>query len=124
MAFRLDRIEKQNRNNLINDLRTKQDEFEALKSSTPTTAELQTAASELLVLVGEAEEFRDSVASRLRDEFDEKSEKWQESETGEAASAFIDEWENVSFDDFEIDDDIADLEPEDFSSLLQDLPEE
>ena len=36
----------------------------------------------------------EALKAELQDEFDEKSERWQESEKGEAAQAIIDELEN------------------------------
>jgi hypothetical protein len=36
-----------------------------------------------------------AVADRLRDEWDEKSEKWQEGEAGQAAESFVTEWEEA-----------------------------
>lgn len=36
-----------------------------------------------------------AVADRLRDDYDGKSEKWQEGEAGQAAESFVSEWENT-----------------------------
>lgn len=43
--------------------------------------------------------FAEDIASRLEDEIDDKSEKWQESDKGQAAAAFKDDWESVEFQD-------------------------
>jgi hypothetical protein len=53
------------------------------------------------------EAFREGVHARLESEFDERSEGWQESERGEAAETFRDEWEREICDE-------ADEAPEDY----------
>lgn len=61
--------------------------------------------------------FAEDIASRLSDEIDEKSEKWQEGEKGEAAVAFKDEWEGVSLEEIDPDNvlpgDMEDIDLED-----------
>jgi len=49
--------------------------------------------------LGKARTFVASVAGELRDEFEAHSEKWQESEAGQAAQAMLDEWEDADLDD-------------------------
>lgn len=46
----------------------------------------------------EAEDFVKDVAQKFEDEFDDKSDKWKESEAGEAAREFIDEWLGADLD--------------------------
>lgn len=72
------------------------------------------------VLVTEAESFRDEVASRLREEWDEKSERWQESDRGQEVGDFIDSWESADFSSFE--DDLNE-EPrfDDMNSIVEEL---
>lgn len=81
----------------------------------------------------EARGLRDDVAGRLEDEWSEKSEKWQESDKGEAASNMKTEWENADLDDFEIEeieeieiDEPGELEAPDLThaDLLEELPDE
>lgn len=49
-----------------------------------------------------AAEFVENVASDLQSVYDEKSEKWQESERGENFKRWIEEWESIVLDDAEI----------------------
>lgn len=47
----------------------------------------------------EAKEFVEEVASRLREVYDNRSEKWQEGDKGQSADAFIQTWESFSPDE-------------------------
>jgi chromosome segregation ATPase len=51
--------------------------------------------------VADAQSVRDEIASDLQNEFDEKSEKAQESEKGQAMQDAISEWESVEIDEAE-----------------------
>lgn len=44
-------------------------------------------------LVADAGGFASDIASRMRDEFNDKSDNWQSGDTGSAVSEFIDQWE-------------------------------
>jgi hypothetical protein len=46
----------------------------------------------------EAREFRDDLVTDWRDEISDKSEKWRESERGEATAALVDAWEGLEFE--------------------------
>lgn len=48
--------------------------------------------------LGEASGWMEDVCSRLSAEYDEKSEKWQESERGEAVRSWIDELEGLDLE--------------------------
>ena len=137
MAFRLTKAELTDRNELVKSLQRTQEAF----ATTPDAEHLE----EFLVALRETDKFRDSVASRLRDEFEEKSERWMESEKGDFANEFIDqtvdrlslaadaqtaeiesidlakklvlEWENADFSDV----DTEALELEDYAEYLQNL---
>src|SRR5574343_1903149 len=50
----------------------------------------------------EAQEFREDVVGRLEDEASDKSERWQESEAGQAAEEFTSEWRELSLDEVQI----------------------
>lgn len=52
--------------------------------------------------VSEARYFRDDIVAEREDDYGDKSEKWQESEKGEAVRSWIDEWEGAELDDLEI----------------------
>ena len=61
------------------------------------------------------------VAEDLRAEWDDKSDKWKESDAGQAADEFVSSWESVSVDDPECPD-IPDSDPLD--DALDELPME
>lgn len=59
--------------------------------------------------------FAGEVHERMSDEFEDKSEKWQESDAGTAAAEMLEAWEQIDLED-------ADEEGE-FTSVLDDLNE-
>jgi len=54
---------------------------------------LNAAEVKYSLMVRTAQAFVEQVAGRLRDDWDEKSERWQEGEAGQAALALVEEWE-------------------------------
>src|SRR5262245_48455400 len=81
----------------------------------PVTSALE-AYNEAL---GEARSFAEDIASEGDSARDQKSDKWQESERGEASRGWVEEWQNVSLDDIEIE--FADDLPFDAPSHAEDL---
>jgi hypothetical protein len=77
--------------------------------------------------LADAETVVEGIGGDLRADWDDKSEKWQDSDAGQDANSFIEAFENVDFSevsevrmlDIELDPD-----PEDHASALEDLPEE
>jgi hypothetical protein len=69
-----------------------------------------------------AREFVETVAAELRDAVDEKSDKWKDSDAGQAAEGMVEEWENARLEDVEL---LQVLEPDPphFEESLN-LPEE
>jgi hypothetical protein len=125
MAFNLTKLEQMTHQTLINELREAQDSFTAAQDSeNPLKETVVIRLAELLVKINEAESFRDAVASRLRDEFDSKSEKWQESDRGDEASYLVDAWENASFEEPELEDPMNVELEENYAEMLEDLPTE
>lgn len=61
----------------------------------------------------------EDVARTIEEYIDERSEKWQESERGDAYGTWKDEWENFTL---EIVDTVEEIEFEDFADLLDALP--
>lgn len=125
MAFKLTKTELSRRDELVEELSQKQDSFEAvmhhLGSDDPSKVnELVTALSVLTVLVKEAEEFRDEIASRLRDEWDDRSEAWQEGDRGSEAEEMVDQWECAEF----MEPELGEGDIEDYAQTLEDLPTE
>lgn len=85
---------------------------------------LNMGAAKLLVAIEEAENFRAELAERFREEYDGKSDKWMESETGEAADAFINEWESCEFETLDISGDLVTAEfDESMPDTLEGLPD-
>lgn len=123
MAFKLTREEQDQQRDLAIELTSKLAILEQVTTvESPDQQEVSTAASMFQVILDDIESFRDSVASRLRDEYVEKSERWQESDKGVEVDYFISEWESA---DFITEIDI--LEPditglEEYISTLEDLP--
>lgn len=73
------------------------DELERLRGP------IEDALSAYNELVAEARDFASDVASQADSDIADKSEKWQDSERGQAAIAFKDEWEGLVLEDVEID---------------------
>ena len=67
------------------------------------------------------EEDVQSIAATLREEWDEKSEKWQESDRGIEASDAIDALESFSMDDLTVEQTDMIEEPEDYAETLEEL---
>lgn len=81
------------------------------------TAKLKALYEEILAKVQEyneeAENFtttRDEAADRIQGEWDEKSERWQEGDKGEAVSAWLEEVREVEITPIELDEQESELE--------------
>ena len=61
--------------------------------------DLRDAVSKYNEALTAARGFAEDIASRLENEIDDKSEKWQESDKGQAAASFKDDWEGVELQD-------------------------
>lgn len=126
MSFKLTKAELSRRDEIVNDLRSHLEHLEqvlAVNSLVPD--DISNAAASFQVVVSEAEEFRDEIATRLRDEWEDKSEKWQGSDVGEETEAFVDEWESADFSDCDLD--LLDPEVDglgDYADNLENLPTE
>jgi hypothetical protein len=126
MAFKLTRSEQNRRDELVSELQSHLSLLEtAINQDPPDSKQISTNAALFVVSLEEAEQFREEVAERLREEFDERSEKWQESDKGDEVSSFIDEWESADFSDPGVDlmdPDISGLD--EFADNLEALPTE
>ncbi len=132
MAFRLTNDEQKDKTKHESALREGWAKVEDAKAEAEGAIQqamsaLKEAINEFQTAVENAEGFRDEVSSRLREEFDDKSETWQEGDRGQEASSVVESWENTSFqaDDLEvpeIDLDLAD--GNDIISELEGLPVE
>jgi hypothetical protein len=76
--------------------------------------------------LSDAEHFVGDFAEDKREEFGEKSEKWQDSDTGSDVSDWLDEWEGVEFNEIELDlpEPMEEIDPSELASQIEDLPEE
>lgn len=83
--------------------------------------------------VTKARDFASEIAGDIESYYDDKSDKWKESERGESYSSWKDEWQGISLDDLELEQpsEIEIEEPEDLdepdadhSTELENLPEE
>jgi DNA anti-recombination protein RmuC len=89
--------------------------------------DLTATVTEYNEVVQTAEEFRADMLSQMQSYFDEKSERWQEGEAGQAYQQWINDWEGGALTqiDLELPDDIS--EPSDEASAelegLADDPE-
>lgn len=101
---------------LKKDLNAKIEEFnEALEAKGTAITEALEAFNEKL---NDIESWRDDFTGELQSLFDEKSERWQDSDAGYAAQDFIDSWQNLSLDAVELE------LPEPFEPMEFDVIEE
>lgn len=72
---------------------------------TAARLDVEDALARYNLALAEADVFRSEIADQFQNEYDDKSEKWQESDAGSAASDLIDEWSNVDFEmvEFQLD---------------------
>lgn len=127
MAFKMTKAQLKERDGLATQLK---ELGEALKekreAANAALGELRTAVEEYNDRLDAAKTFVDELAEAAQEAYDEKSEKWQEGEKGDAASSWIDELQNAEIPeelDLVVPDDID--EPElDHAETLEGLPEE
>ncbi len=128
MSFKLDKNGVSERDDLIGQLQDKHRQLEEYIET--ANSRIQEINEELAVKVREYNEVRDEVttfvsqrAEDWREEFDGKSEKWQESDVGQDAENHISSWENFTMDALE-DITVDSLEvPNDDSDDLAALPD-
>lgn len=77
------------------------DEFNA--SLAASREKLEAIVNDYNETLSKARDFVEDIAQSRRDEWNDKSERWQEGEAGQNASAFVDAWEGIELDDIEID---------------------
>lgn len=86
---------------------------------------VEEAVTEYNSVLAEAREFRDGIVSEAQSDYDDKSEKWQETEAAHVAQEWISSWEDLSLDDLDYQwpDDLAIDEPDE-DKELDALPKE
>jgi hypothetical protein len=130
MTFKLTKIEAIERNAILDKFKDAAKELEEAIESYNSDLEnnqitVQAKLDTYNELVSAAQEFANDIAGRAEEEISEKSETWQDGEKGQEAAAWKDAWENLSFD--EVDIDFPDpLDPPAFEaeSVLDDAPTE
>lgn len=112
MPFKMTRAQLKERDAIMQEL-TEQGEL--LKSAVTEVNEALSNLGEIRdgynAALEKAKEFVDGIAEEAQSEFDDKSEKWQEGERGDAVSSWIDELRN------------ADLPEEIDLTVPEDIPE-
>lgn len=118
MAFKLTQAENTQRQKLVEETTVATNVIIVAREA--AQAKINAAIAEVNVVIdaynevrGRVEAFRDDITSRLQAEYDEKSEKWQESERASSVQSLITEWENL--DTNELDEqgelELSDAEP-------------
>lgn len=129
MAFKLTKADMARRDDLINKLSELRDELEQrvedVNDALDTAVEaLRQGIVEYNELLEEARGFTADIVSQAQEDIADKSERWQESERGEAAQGWADEWENAYFEDVETPQiERIDLGALDHDGVLGELPE-
>jgi hypothetical protein len=91
----------------------------------PLRTPVELAVTKYNELVAKAREFCSEVARQTELDIGDKSEKWLESERGEAAQSWQDLWEGIELDDIDYQwPDELEIEIPSHSDDLKDLPEE
>lgn len=75
-------------------------------------------------ILAKVRDFTSGIAARGREELDNKSEKWLESDTGQSAEEWTESWETVELDDidFQWPDELT-IDLDDYLESLEDLPQ-
>jgi ClpP class serine protease len=88
-------------------------------------ADVEAAVEHYNTVRGEAEELRDEVVNDAQAAIGDKSENWQESDKGQEAASWVEEWENLELDELSVDepDELSADEPS-HADDLENLPGE
>lgn len=131
MAFKLSKQELELRDQHVEKLERAWSNIEqAISSYNQVTNEelrepVEKAVADYNEVLGGAKEFAEKIANRMDGEFDEKSEKWRDSERGQAAAELRDTWQEMEMEKLELEwpDDLAVNDP-DHAPELAELPTE
>lgn len=99
---------------------------EAVAAANEAHEKLTTAAEAANKVISDAADFRQGRVEEMQAYFDERSEKWQESDAGEAYLAWVSAWEDVDLDEADVPA-IDEAEPEvadreDLVTAFEELP--
>jgi hypothetical protein len=130
MAFRLSKDELKTRDEHASKLGRLATEIETAMEAYNSATEAPRAEVEKAIEVyneaaSEARDFVEGVAARIQEEMDERSDRWREGDKGEAAAAWLSEWEALSINDIEIElPQGLNFEDPDHAGQLEQAPEE
>jgi|SRR6185503_2787035 len=119
MAFKLTKAESAEREQVLQQLNDAwtayEDELSKAKEAIQAVYDsLNAKLGDYRTAIEEATRVSEEIGNRLREEWDGKSEKWQESDAGTSANEMVEQWENVQFDEVE------DLDPPDIEEVNSD----
>lgn len=130
MAFKLDKKELERKAGLVEALNEQAGKLDDALATYNAEAgllwdKLQFEIEAYNEIVAEARGFAEDIANAATEEYDNKSEKWQEGERGQAASEWKDAWENNELDEIEVEkpEEIT-MDDPDHGAKLEQLPEE
>jgi hypothetical protein len=130
MAFKLDKGEIARRDGYANDLRETASKLEdAVREYNEAVmtlrAPIETLLAEYNEKLEEARGFAEDIATTAEGAFDDKSEKWQEGDKGQAVAEWKDAWTSIELEPMEIvwPEDLEDPELE-HAFMLEALPVE
>ena len=130
MSFKLTKEQRERRDELVeafheasSGLETAIAEYNAKLEE--MKAPVEAALAKYNEVGNDAREFADEISGWAGGEIQERSERWQESERGQAAQSWCDEWSNLTFDEVTIDlpEEIT-LDDPDYGAALDGAPEE
>ena len=130
MAIKLTKSENKRRDELVAELEFDGSALhaameEAFNLINEANAIAAAAYAEYNETLANAREFAQDIASRLREELDARSEKWLESDKGQAATEMVERWESDEFDDLEWEDIDPPEQPDpEWRDALENLPDE
>jgi hypothetical protein len=129
VAFKLSKSEAARRDELARALAEKADALRAkIEGYNDAMAKcweaVACAVEEYNYALADARSFVEEVHTQRQGEYDDKSERWQEGERGEAAAAWLGEWEQPDLDDVELGEPEPVEEPDlEHAEALENLPE-
>lgn len=106
MSFSLTKTETETFDKLTEDLAQKSKLIEEAVSVyniavQPLRIPVEEAVTEYNQILLEVRELRNTIVTKAQDNFSGKSEKWQESDSGQAAEEWINSWEEIDLDDID-----------------------
>jgi hypothetical protein len=114
MAFKLSKADRERRDGYVTSMREAEAKIDDAVSTYNAEMGLHRASVEAAVeafnqILEEARGFCEDIATEADGQIDDKSEKWQEGDKGQAAVAWKDAWEQIELDALELDwpDDLA-----------------